>query len=206
MAERKHGAKAPATESTVTGESWEGRDISGVEHTRVLFVNLDLTEVVDDGAVFTECIFRNAKLNCSSHTSAAFVNCSFTGCSFFDSRFTECKMVGSMFERCSFELMEVKGGNWSHVGLPSAKLDDATFSGVRMVGADLTGARCVGGKLRDVELQDAWLGRADLTDCDLRGSDLGAIEPDEVTLRGAIVTAEQAIAIAQAMGLDVRAE
>ncbi len=63
MAERKHGTPTPATDSTVAGEDWYGRDISGQQFTRVAFVDLDLTEVTNIGAVFTECLFRRAKFN-----------------------------------------------------------------------------------------------------------------------------------------------
>jgi hypothetical protein len=45
---------------------------------------------------------------------------------------------------------------------------------------------------------------SDLSRCDLRGSDLGGIEPETVALKGTIVTADQTVTIAQALGLDVR--
>ena len=206
MADRKHGHVAPPTSTTVAGEDWEGRDVSRQEHVRVAFVDLDLTEVTDDGAVFTECTFRRTKFNVSVHTSAAFVNCTFVNCDFFDARFTDCKLVGSMFERCTFDMLQVAGGNWSHVGLPGADLRHASFRGVRMREADLTGARLEGATLRDVDLSGAWLGAARLSRCDLRGSDLGALDPGQVELAGAIVTFEQALVIATALGLDVRPE
>jgi fluoroquinolone resistance protein len=44
MADRKHGAASPETTTTVTGESWESKDISGQNHTRVAFIDLDMTE------------------------------------------------------------------------------------------------------------------------------------------------------------------
>ncbi len=65
MAERRHGHAAPTTDSTVAGADWYGEDISGQTHTRVAFMDLDLTEVHNDGAVFEECTFRGAKFNVS---------------------------------------------------------------------------------------------------------------------------------------------
>jgi len=59
--------------------------------------------------------------------------------------------------------------------------------------------------LRDCDLSGAWLSGAVLTECDLRGSDLGGMEPESMAMRGAIITYEQAIVFAMAMGLDVRA-
>jgi uncharacterized protein YjbI with pentapeptide repeats len=206
VAERRYGTPAPETRSTVSGADWSGEDISGQTHTAVLFVDLDLTEAENDGAVFNDCTFRRARFNLSVHANAAFVNCTFSNCNFFDARFTDCKLVGSMFDRCTFDVTKVVGGNWSLVGLPGADLRRATFSGVRMREADLTGVRCEGSSLRDVDLSGASLHGAKLTECDLRGSDLSALVPDEVELRGAIVTLDQAVVIAEALGLDVRAD
>ncbi len=204
MADRAHGKPAPDTESTVTAADWYGQVISGQSHTRVAFVDLDMTEVENDGAVFTECTFRRARFNVSRHSNAAFVNCTFSGCNFFDASFTECKLVGSMFDRCTLDMTRVDGGNWSFVGLPGADLRTATFSSVRMREADLTGARCEGSSFRDVDLSGAWLHRAKFAGCDLRGSDVSALDPLNVEIAGAIVTAEQAIVIAAAFGLDIR--
>ena len=50
----------------------------------------------------------------------------------------------------------------------------------------------------------AWLHGANLSKCDLRGSDLSAIEPENVRLMDAIITIDQTIVIAEALGLDVR--
>ena len=83
MADRTHGSSAPETTSTLIGVDWTGQDLSGHTHARVLFVDLDLTEVENTGAVFTECTFRRARFNVSVHTDAAFVNCTFkreSGC------------------------------------------------------------------------------------------------------------------------------
>ena len=70
--------------------------------------------------------------------------------------------------------------------------------------ADLTGASCKGGSLRDVDLSGAWLHGVDFTACDLRGTDLSAIEPESARLKDAIITIDQTITIAEALGLDVR--
>lgn len=206
MAEQKYGAPAPKTDTTVAGADWYGQDVSGQSHTRVLFVDLDMTEAENQGTVFEECTFRRGRFNASVHTGAAFINCTFTGCSFYDARFADCKFVGSMFDRCAYDIMQVTGGNWSFVGLPGADLRSASFRNVQMREADLTGARCAGSSIRDVDLSGAWLHSADLSRCDLRGSDLSALEPQNVNIRGAIITIDQTIIIAEALGLDVRLE
>ncbi|MET0788721.1 MAG: pentapeptide repeat-containing protein [Cellulomonas sp.] len=206
MAERRGGEAAPPTTSIVRGEDWYARDLSGQEFRNVEFVDLDLTEASGVGAVFEECVFRNAKLNASVHTDAAFINCTFHRSNFFDVRFERCKLIGSMFDGCTFDLTVVEGGNWSFVGLPGADLHSARFTGVRLREADLTGVRAPGGTLRDCDLAGAWLHLADLSGCDLRGSDLAGIDPPTVKLEGAIITLPQAVVIVEAMGLDLRVE
>jgi fluoroquinolone resistance protein len=206
VADRKHGSKAPETHSTVTAADWSDTDISGQAHEGVLFVDLDAAESRNTGATFTDCTFRRSRFNCSRHSDAAFVNCTFINCNFFEAHFSECKLVGSMFDRCTYDLMQVTGGNWSHVGLPGADFRKASFTGTRLREADLTGVQCQGAAMRDLDLSGAWLHGAKLSKCDLRGSDLGALEPENVDLRGAIVTYEQALVIAVALGLDVRPE
>ena len=141
MAERGRGEKPAKTESTVTGADWYGEDVSGQEHTRVLFVDLDMTDAHGSGAVFTECTFRRARFNVAALESTAFLNCTFSGCSFYNARLKDCKLVGGTFDGCTFDVLEVTGGNWSFVGL-----------------------------------------------------------------RGAVITIDQAIIVAQALGLDVRLE
>jgi fluoroquinolone resistance protein len=204
MADRIYGAPPPPTDSEISNADWEGEDLSGQEHTRVAFSHVDLTDAADRGAVFTKCAFRDCRFNGSSHVDAAFVNCTFTRCSFFDTTFTNCKLVGSMFDRCTYELLRCEGGDWSFVGLPGADLRRASLKDLRMREADLTHARCDGGRLCDVDLSGASLHGASFVGTDLRGSDLSALNPLAAQLGGAIVDPDQAITIAEALGLDVR--
>lgn len=204
MAERRYGEAPPKTDSTIASADWYGRQIERERYDNTLFVDLDLTEANTVGVVFHECTFRRARFNASSHQASAFVNCTFVSCKFFDSRFKECKFVGSMFDACEFDQMQVTGGDWSFTGLPGAALGRASFKETRLREADLTGASCKGGSLRDVDLSGAWLHGADFTTCDLRGSDLTAFDPENVLLKDAIITIDQTIVIAEALGLDVR--
>lgn len=206
MADRKYGEPAPPTERTIAGADWYGRHLQREQHHRTLFVDLDLTEAQDTGSVFNECTFRRARFNASVHHGAAFVNCTFVSCNFFDSRFTECKLVGSMFDGCQFDHMQVVDGDWGFAGLPGADLRRATFLRTRLREADLTGANCQRGSIREADLSGAWLHSADFTGCDLRGSDLSALEPEHVRLKGAIITIDQTIVVAEALGFEVRVD
>lgn len=204
MADRLHGHPAPVTETEIRHECWDGEELSGQSHARVAFVEVDMTGVRDRGAEFTECAFRDCKLNASTHHDAAFVNCTFTRCNFFNAEFTRCKLVGTMFDRCSLDLLKCVEGDWSFVGLPGADLRSASFLRTRMQEADLTGARCQGASFRDVDLARSLLARSDFSGADLRGSDVSSIDPLSVRLEGTVIDPDQAIAIAAALGLDVQ--
>ncbi len=204
MAERGRGRTAPATDTTIRSEDWDGRDLDGESHERVEFVDVDMTEAVTRRSVFSECVFRGVRFNASEHVSTAFTNCVFTRCGFFDATFTGCKLVGSVFDSCTWDLLKVSGGDWSFTGLARAGLNGAAFDDVRMREADLTGARLDGAVLHRVDLSGAWLQRADLTGCDLRGSDLSALDPLTVELKDAVIDTGQAITVATALGLLVR--
>jgi uncharacterized protein YjbI with pentapeptide repeats len=206
VADRRYGTPPPPTSTTVSGEDWFGRDLTGEEHTRVAFLDIDLEEATGTGPVFTECTFAGVRFNGAVLADAAFVNCTFTRCSFFDATFTRCKLVGSMFDRCAHDLMKVSGGDWSFVGLPGADLRRASFEGVRMREVDLVGARCEGAALVRCDLSASWFHQTQLGRCDLRGSDLTGLEPFPVDITGAIITYDQAVTVAAALGFDVRAE
>jgi uncharacterized protein YjbI with pentapeptide repeats len=195
---------AGMAEHTVRTEEWDAGAAQETRHEWVEFIDLDLCETTLQGVEFQHCTFRNVRFNCSAQTAVAYVNCTFTNCSFFDASFTQCKLVGSAFDRCTFDIMTVDGGDWSFVGLPRAALGTATFTGVRMREADLTGARCQGATFRDVDLSGAGLRGTDFTRADLRGSDLSALDPATTELRHAVITADQAVMVAVAFGLDVR--
>jgi fluoroquinolone resistance protein len=204
MAERAHGRQAPQTQTTVRGEDWYAKVLSGCNHERVEFIDIDMMETTNEGGVFTDCTFRGVRFNVSVHSNAAFVNCTFVRCTFFDSSFTGCKLTGSMFDDCTFGLLKVSSGDWSFTGLPGADLRGAEFLDVRMREADLTGARCEGATLRRVDLSGAWLHNANLSRCDLRGSVLDGLDPLTVALKGAKIDTFQAVAIATGLGLDVQ--
>lgn len=83
-----------------------GADLSGREFERTAFVDVDMTEASNQGAVFTECSFRGVKFNASTHAHSAFLNCTFTRCTFFDATFTGCKLIGGMFDGGSSDLLK----------------------------------------------------------------------------------------------------
>ncbi|MFF3263556.1 pentapeptide repeat-containing protein [Streptomyces sp. NPDC002932] len=193
---------APPIE-VIRSQDWYGQDISDRRYSHHAFIDVDMTEVANEGAVFDHCTFRGVRFNVSRHSGAAFTNCTFSHCVFFDTRFADCKLVGSLFQQCTFSLFEVSGGDWSFVGLPGADLRKASLRSVRMREADLTGARLEGADVTDVDLSGAQLHSANFIRCDLRGSDLSSLDPLTVELGRATVSLEQAAVLVTALGLHV---
>ncbi|WP_188193324.1 pentapeptide repeat-containing protein [Nonomuraea sp. SYSU D8015] len=191
-------------EKTIGAADWDTLEISGESYRRVLFQDVDMTELIDRGSTFEECTFGNVRFNVSEHDDAQFLNCLFIRCSLFDATFRGCKLTGSVFDGCTYGLLKVEGGDWSYVAMAGADLRGSTVDGVRLREADLNGVRLEGATLRRSDLSGAWLRGADLTKCDLRGSDLSTLDPHEVTLKDAIIDPFQATVVAGALGLVVR--
>jgi uncharacterized protein YjbI with pentapeptide repeats len=189
---------------TYRDEDWYGEDLADRSYQGCEFHAVDLTEATSRGAVFTECVFGNVRLNNSRHLDSAFLRCRFLRCNLFEAEFAGCKLVGSTFTDCTLRPLKVEGGDWSFVGLPSADLRNTIFTGVRMREADLAKANCQDAALTGLDLSGAHLEGARFRGCDLRGSDLTALDPLTASVSGAIIAAEQAVIIAHALGLDVR--
>ena len=182
---------------------WYGEELSDRGYRQCSFLDVDLTEAVSRGAVFEECVFGTVRFNASHHTDSAFVRCEFTRCVFFEAEFTGCKLVGSRFVECTLRPLSAVGGDWSFVSLADADLRGVTLSGLRMREADLRGAACDGAVLTGLDLSGAELRGARLDRCDLRGSDLSTLDPTEVSRAGAVVSAEQAVVLAMALGFTI---
>lgn len=142
--------------------------------------------------------------NASRHVDSAFTRCAFRRCNLFEAEFDGCKLVGSTFAECDLRPLRVTGGDWSFVALTGADLRGVTFTDVRMREADLTGADLTGATVTGVDLSGAQLHGARLTRADLRGSDLTSVDPTTVQRAGALIDAEQAIVLAQALGFEIR--
>ena len=99
--------------------------------------------------------------------------------------------------------MRIEGGDWSLVAMRGADLTEATLTGVRLREADLSGARFDGASVRDTDLSGANLHRSSFRGSDLRGSDLSTLDPLNVDIVDARIDIEQAVAIAEALGLRV---
>jgi uncharacterized protein YjbI with pentapeptide repeats len=98
---------------------------------------------------------------------------------------TESTVAGAAFVNCTFIGCSFFDARFTDCKLVGSMFERCTFDALEVTGGNwsfvgLPGARCEGAVLRDLDLSGAWL-------------------------HGAIVTVDQAIVVAQALGLDVRA-
>ncbi|WP_405094636.1 pentapeptide repeat-containing protein [Micromonospora sp. NBC_01412] len=193
----------PTEDVTFRHDDWYGEELVDRHFVRCEFFHVDLTEAVSRGAVFTGCTFGNVAFNASRHIDSAFTRCVFKRCNLFDAEFTGCKLVGSSFEECDLRPLRIDGGDWSFVALPGADLRGARLTDVRMREVDLTGADLTGATVTGVDLSGAQLHGSRLSRADLRGSDLSALDPTAVERVDALIDAEQALVLAQALGFQV---
>ncbi|MEV0732758.1 pentapeptide repeat-containing protein [Polymorphospora sp. NPDC050346] len=184
-------------------EDWYGEDMVDRVYSGCTFRRVDLTEATTRRVTFTGCTFANVRFNASRHHDTALVRCVIERSELFDAEFTGCKLTGSTITDCGTRPLRVTGGDWSFVTLTGADLRGVTFTDVRMREVDLSRADCTGATLTGVDLSAATLTGADLSGTDLRGSDLTALDPSAVRLSGAIIDADQAVVIAQALGLRI---
>ncbi|WBB82207.1 pentapeptide repeat-containing protein [Micromonospora sp. WMMD882] len=191
-------------DATFRRDDWYAEEIVDRHFVRCSFHDVDLTEATTRGAVFTECVFGGVRFNASRHVDSAFDRCVFTRCVFFDAEFTGCKLVGSAFTECELRPLRVDGGDWSFVTLARADLRGARLDGVRLREVDLTGADLTGATLTGADLSGGQFAGARLVRCDLRGSDLSALDPTLVERRDAVIDPEQALALARALGFQIR--
>jgi uncharacterized protein YjbI with pentapeptide repeats len=194
---------APIRDAIFRGEDWYGEEMSDRAFAGCLFEDVDLTEAATARCVFTECTFGRVRFNASRHADSAFLRCTFTGCNLFEAQFTGCKLIGSAFQECDLRPLRVTGGDWSFVTLVDADLRGVILEEVRMREVDLSGANCDLSVLRGVDLSGAQLRAASFFRADLRGSDLTAFDLRTVQMPEAVITAEQAVVLAQAVGLVI---
>ena len=90
---------------------------------------MDLTEATDDGAVFTDCTFRDCRFNLVAAHRRRLPELHVHRLLVLPGRVHRLQVRRQPFERCTFDLLAVGGGDWSFVVLPGADLPRATFTG-----------------------------------------------------------------------------
>ncbi len=161
----------------------EGSILETVALTETKFRRLELSDVA-----FRNCDIANATWNAFESRRVAFNACRLMGAKVIEGTFADVS-----FTDCQFQFAQLRFSKLQGALFETCNLRDCDFSGADLTGAtfdrcDLTGAMFVGAKLD----------RVDLRSSAIEGI---AVGPDDI--KGAIVTALQAIVIASVFGLSV---
>jgi uncharacterized protein YjbI with pentapeptide repeats len=148
-------------------QRWVDCEFSGRD-----FRDEDLSRLITERAVFTECDFSGVNLAESQHRGSAFRNCSFHRTSLWHSSFAQCTMLGSVFVQCR---------------LRPLTFDEVDFTLAVLGGNDLRGVDLSGCRLREASLVETDLRKAVLRGADLSGAKTVGIRLDDADLRGATV-------------------
>lgn len=170
------------------------------------------------GATFERVVFRDCSFDSMDLSRCTFTDVAFEGC-----RFVRCDMGRSWLHRVDFRSCSAPG-----LSLREGRLTDVSFDGCQLRYADLSETSVERLVARDAALaESAWhstrlrrfapdrcdLSRAeffrtplrgvDLTTCDISGI---VVSSDWHELRGARVSPEQAVGLAELLGVVVEAE
>lgn len=158
-----------------------------------------------------------------------FVNCRFLeaglgNCRFIDCRFEHCDLslavvTGARFRTVTFHECKAVGVNWAHssglvgVRFEGCKLDNASlagldlrhacFKGSSMAGVDFQQTRLDQADLSGTRLQGAIFLGTSLVKADLRGAEGYCFDPRENKLKGTLVSAPEALALLEVLGLKI---
>lgn len=199
-------------EAIATAQANDDPYVEGVSaHGEVLDATGDLAFFEFHGLELERCVLAGL-----SARKARFYDCTFVGCDFSNatlleayfsrSRFVDCKLEGAQLAQAQFKSCTLSGCQCRYVNL-----GEATLEGVTLVDCDLSEAFLSALRLRRrTRLTRCDLMRADLFRTPLKGLDLTtcniagiAVGERRDELRGAIISAEQAVDVAALLGLRI---
>ncbi|MBM6775176.1 pentapeptide repeat-containing protein [Olsenella profusa] len=179
------------------------------------FAGLELTDASADGTGFENVAFRGCTFDHVDLSGCTFTDVVFSGC-----RFVGCDMGRSWLNRCDFRGCSAPGltflkGRLTGVSVTDSQmgycdLSEATVDRLVARKSSLAEANVFGTRLRHVTLERCDLTRATFFRASLAGIDLSTCEiagirvsSDFHELRGATVSAEQAVQLVGLLGVRV---
>lgn len=176
---------------TVSHQTIPGVDFNGMvlENCKLLYCNLEKCSFVD--VVFQNCDFSNSQL----------CDCYFSRC-----RFVNCKWMGADMYNGSLRQVLAENCNFSYVNL-----DNAGLNHVSVAGSDFSHANMSNCRLKEFAVHDSRFAGVNFFGTPLAGLDFsksdisGIVTSDSHSeLRGALVSATQAVELARLLGIKVK--
>jgi hypothetical protein len=117
--------------------------------------------------------------------------------------FEECRLTGWSANEARWEHVGWTGCSAQYAGFRSARFKSVRFVRCMLAEADFEGADLSGSVFLDCDLTGAQLSGARLLKTDFRGSKLNQIAVGPAELRGAIIDTDQALLVAELLGITV---
>ena len=116
----------------------------------------------------------------------------------------ECRLIGMRAIECHWQDVLVDNCDMRYAQLNDGKIRSSEFRESHLGESDLRGTNLEGAIFAHVMLHRADLSRAKLRGADLRGAEIEGITVQAEDLRGAIVSAPQAVDLASLLGLIIK--
>lgn len=182
-------------EFTLTGASGEELDFSHVEFEDVTFSGCRLSACDFSAASFSSVTFQDCDLS----------NCRFAGSYWKASAFEGTKAIG-----CDFTKSMIVRTRWAKTLLRYANLYETRWDDCALSSCDLSEACLAAVRFKKTRFSDCMLVRAELVRTSLDGIDLSTCDISGIVLsetraelRGAKVSALQAVELARLMGIEI---
>jgi uncharacterized protein YjbI with pentapeptide repeats len=167
----------------------EGKLIaSGCRFTRISFANSDILLDCTD-TVFTQCDFQLTKLRNSSLSRVRFENCTFSGTDFCESFLRDCSFIGCKGDMLNLSNCKLQRSDWNDCVFQQGYFENDSMKNCKLQNCNLTSSYFHGTSLKQM----------DLTNCKI---DQLRLRRDD--LKGAILTADQAMSFLWMLEIHIR--
>jgi len=187
-------AGEPIVESRLVGADLSGRKLVGLVAKYAILEGVSLSACEIPAARFQDVRFVKCDLS----------NASLRG---FEARrveFIDCRLIGMAATECQWQDVLVQNCDGRYVQLNDGRIRTGEFRASDFSEADFRGTDLEGTSFAQVLLSRADLSHSKLRNADLRGAAIDGILVGSEDVRGAIVTAAQAMELARLLGLVIK--
>lgn len=170
-------------------------DLSHVKAQGTLWTSCRARQVKACGGDFTDAVFKSGDWNNADWTNVGIAGAKFEGVKLTGGTFAGAKTIGATFVDCLMRSCDLRGMSFRKSKLGRCDMTEANLGGVDLRDSFFD----EGSSLAGAAITDAKFAGADLRRADLSGHGLASI----TQLKGARMSAEQAVQMIRAAGIDV---
>jgi uncharacterized protein YjbI with pentapeptide repeats len=196
---------SPVTgDAVVAGEPIAESRLVGADFSGLKLVGLTAKNSIFEGVCLSACVIPSPRFQDVRLVKCDLSNAVLRG---FEARRIElidCRLIGMAAIECRWQDVLVENCDGRYVQLNDGRLRNCEFRASDFSEADFRGTDLEGTSFAQVLLRRADLSHSKLRNADLRGAEIDGILAGPEEVRGAIVTAEQAMDLARLLGLVIR--